>query len=517
MEAARIDHPWTHAERTPDKPALIIADTGAVVTYGEMMARANRLSDLFDRLGLAEGDTVAFLLENQVRYAELCWAAKNSGLYYVCISRQSNAADAAYVIDNSQARVLIASSALAAVAAEALGQLARPPVALMIDGAQGPFAAYEEAIAAEAGSPPWGRRRGSSMLYSSGTTGRPKGVRVALPDVPPTVPPARHQMLLAQYGLSDRTVYLNPGPFYHVAPLRFMMHTQRMGGTVVGFSRFDAAGLLRAIGTYGATNGFFVPTMFIRMLGLPEAERRAADVSSMTWALHGAAPCPIPVKQAMIDWWGPVIYEMYGGTEGIGQTVITPQEWLDHKGSVGRPSSECELHIIDDDGAECPPYRPGLIYLGNGRRFEYFNEPEKTAASRHARGWATLGDIGYRDADGYLYLTDRQSNLIISGGVNIYPQESENVLVEHPAVADVAVIGVPHDEFGEEVKAIVQPRRPDEAGEVLARDLVAYCRDRLSPIKCPRSVDFVDHLPRSDAGKLLKRELKRRYWPEQGI
>ncbi|MBN9530276.1 MAG: AMP-binding protein [Alphaproteobacteria bacterium] len=514
MEAARIEHPWTQAERTPDKPALIIADTGAVVTYGEMMSRANRLSALFDRLGLGEGDTVAFLLENQVRYPELCWAAKNAGLYYVCISRQSNAVDAAYIVENSQARVLITSAALAAIAGEALALLARPPVALMIDGATTPFQSYEEAIAAEADIRPAGRRRGSSMLYSSGTTGRPKGVRVALAEVPPTVPPARHAMLLAQYDLSDRTVHLNPGPFYHVAPLRFMMHTQRMGGTVVGFARFDAAAVLQAIGRYRATHGFFVPTMFIRMLNLPDAVRQAADLSSMACALHGAAPCPVSVKQAMIDWWGPVIYEMYGGTEGIGQTVITPQEWLDHKGSVGRPSSECEMHIIDDSGAECAPYQPGLIYLGNGRRFEYFNEPEKTAASRHPNGWATLGDIGYRDADGYLYLTDRQSNLIISGGVNIYPQEAENILVGHPAVADVAVIGVPHDEFGEEVKAVVQPRDPDSAGEALARALVAYCRDRLSPIKCPRSVDFVDHLPRSDAGKLLKRDLKRRYWPE---
>lgn len=508
-------HPWTFADKHPDKPALIIADTGAVVTYGEMMGRADRLSNVFIDFGLSAGDTVAFLLENDVHYPELCWAAKNSGLYYVCLSRQSNVPDAAYILENCGAKMLVTSSQLAQVASAALAALALPPPALIIGTASAPFLSYDEVIAAASTTRPQRSRRGASMLYSSGTTGRPKGVRVPLTDVPPTVPPARHSMLLEQYGLSAETIYIDPGPFYHVAPLRFMMHTHRVGGTVIGFSRFDAETVLRAIETYRGTHGFFVPTMFIRMLGLPEVTRRSVDVSSMRSALHGAAPCPIEVKQAMIDWWGPIIDEMYGGTEGIGQTLITSQEWLAHKGSVGRTSRECEVHVLDPDGGECPPYQPGLIYLFNGRRFEYLGEPEKTAESHHEKGWATLGDIGYLDEDGYLYLTDRQSNLIISGGVNIYPQESENILCTHPDVADVAVIGIPHSEFGEEVKAIVQLREGVAGSDEMARHLIDFCRERLSPVKCPRSVEFVSTLPRSEAGKLIKRELKRRYWPEQ--
>jgi long-chain acyl-CoA synthetase len=495
-----------------------MADTGEAATYGEMISRANRLAHVFMEYGLEEGDTVAYFLENQPRYLEAVWAAKITGLYYVCISRQLNAADVAYILDNSQSKALITSRALAATAAEAVDRVAsRRLRLLMMNGAVDGFDPYEDAIAGASARMPEGRRRGTSMLYSSGTTGRPKGVRFPLVDISPHVPPSRHGFLMSEYGFSADTTLLNPGPYYHASPLRIMMHAQRVGATVIGFAKFDAEKVLRAIGEHRATHGVFVPTMFVRMLALPAPFRESVDVSSMRYAIHQAAPCPVSVKERMIAWWGPVIHEMYGGSEGNGTTLINSRDWMSHKGSVGRPSGGVEVHIVDEKGDEQPPGAAGLVYFGKGRTFEYFNEPEKTASIRHAKGWTTLGDIGYVDEDGFLYLTDRQSNMIISGGVNVYPQEAENVLAAHPDIADVAVIGVPNSDFGEEVKAIVVPRVPlgDEARKrVLAADIISFCRAELSAFKCPRSVDFVESLPRGEAGKLLKREIRKPYWPE---
>lgn len=356
------------------------------------------------------------------------------------------------------------------------------------------------------------RRRGPSMLYSSGTTGRPKGIRTPLLEEPPETPPRRLAMLVRQYGLGVNTVLMNPGPFYHAAPGRFMMSVHRAGGTVIGCRKFDAEATLRAIQDYRATHGVFVPTMFIRMLKLPQDVRRRYDHSSLRCAVHLAAPCPIPIKEQMIDWWGPVIHEMYGGTEAVGHTFISSDEWLAHKGSVGRADTGCSIRILDEAGNDLPALTPGTIYMSNGTRFEYHKDPEKTRAVFTPDGWATLGDVGYLDGEGYLYLTDRQAHMIISGGVNIYPQEAENILAAHPAVADVAVIGVPHPEFGEEVKAVVQTLHDPEDPQALERELIALCRSTLSAIKCPRSVDFVRHLPRNEAGKLLKRELRKLYW-----
>jgi acyl-CoA synthetase (AMP-forming)/AMP-acid ligase II len=503
-------HPWYFAERRPEAPALIMGDTGELLTFGAMMSNANRLARLFRRLGLSEGDTVAFFMDNQPGYLELCWAAKDSGLFYVCIGRQLNAPDVAYILENSDAKLLVASDALSEVAIDALGRLPHPIIALMTGAARSPFESYQDAIAGEADTPLKGSRRGASMLYSSGTTGRPKGVRPILLDVEPEVPPARHAMLVANYGISIETVLVNPCPFYHVAPLRQMMHVQRMGGHAIGFRKFDAETVLRSVETYKGTHGFFVPTMLIRMLRLPESVRNSIDISSMRYVIHGAAPCAVAIKEQLFDWLGPILYEMYGGTEGNGLTTIGPEEWLTHKGSVGRPTKDTKIRILDEAGNECPPLVPGVIYMNNGRVFEYYNDPEKTAAGRVTDGFATLGDIGYRDEEGYLYLTDRQSNMIISGGVNIYPQEAENVLVGHPLIADVAVIGVPHSEFGEEVKAIVVPHASARGGAAA----ISYCRTQLSPIKCPRSVDFTNVIPRNEAGKVLKQELRQKYWPE---
>lgn len=505
-------HPRTYGATRPHKPALILADTGESITYADLVDRADRAARLFQQLGLAEGDTIAILLENHIRYAELCWAAKNSGITYACISSQSSIEDAAYIVENSDAKLLISSAALAEIAVP-VAETSRPGLrCLMLDGARPPFQSYEDLLPDEPATPLTDRRRGPSMLYSSGTTGRPKGVRTPLPDEPPEVPPRRLAMLVREYGLGADTVLVAPGPFYHAAPGRFMMSVQRCGGTMIGFRKFDPEATLATIERHRATHGLFVPTMFIRMLKLPAEVRARDDLSSLRCAIHLAAPCPVSVKEQMIEWWGPIIEEMYGGTEANGHTFISSAEWLAHKGSVGRPTLGCSIRILDEHGKDLPPFSPGEVYLYNGNRFEYHRDPEKTRGVFTEDGWSTIGDIGYLDDEGYLYLTDRASHMIVSGGVNIYPQEAENLLIAHPAIADVAVIGVPHAEFGEEVKAVVQLKEPAADPQALAADIIAFCRARLSAIKCPRSVDFVDELPRNEAGKLVKRLLKDRYW-----
>jgi long-chain acyl-CoA synthetase len=350
------------------------------------------------------------------------------------------------------------------------------------------------------------------MLYSSGTTGRPKGVRTEFPDVPPETPPQRLAMLIDQYGFDDSTVFINPGPYYHAAPGRMMMSIHRTGGTVIGFRSFDPAVTIEAIGTYGGTHGFFVPTMFGRMLALPDDVRKRVKTSTMRHAIHGAAPCPQHVKRAMIGWWGLVISELYGGTEAFGHSFITSEEWLSHPGSVGRPAKGCTLRITGADGREVPAGEQGRIMMKNGMSVAYHGDAAKTAELYDATGFASLGDIGYVDEEGYLYLTDRESHMIIVGGANVYPQEAENVLLEHPSIADVAVIGVPDADMGEAIRGIVQLKAGLEDSEALAQDIIAFCRARLSLHKCPRAIDFVAELPRNDAGKLLKRVLREQYW-----
>jgi long-chain acyl-CoA synthetase len=509
-------HPRAVAKATPDKPALIIADLGERISYGELVERSDKAANLFASLGLDEGDTVAFLLENHIRYPELIWAAKNSGLRYVCVSTHLNAIDAAYVIEDCSAKLLITSWALRKVADEALTGLTVHPVLLMIDGVARPFGSYEEAVAGQPTTPLAGRRRGPSMLYSSGTTGRPKGVLTAIPDAPPETPPQRYPMLLQQYGFGPDTVFVNPGPFYHAGPNRFMVSVQRSGGTVVGFAKFDAKGLLDAISEYGVTHGFFVPTMFRRMLALDLSVRAAADTSSMRHAIHGAAPCLVDVKRAMIVWWGPVIDELYAGTEAFGHTFIRSDEWLAHPGSVGRAAQGCTIKIVDGDGGRLAPGEAGRIMMSNGLRIAYHGDEAKTEILYDSEGFASLGDIGYLDDDDYLYLTDRESHMIIAGGVNIYPQEAESVLAQYPDIVDVAVIGVPDSDMGEAVKAVVQLRDGVTGDSELANDILAFCRARLSLHKCPRTVDFVDALPRNEVGKLVKRDLRQRYWQDAG-
>jgi acyl-CoA synthetase (AMP-forming)/AMP-acid ligase II len=380
----------------------------------------------------------------------------------------------------------------------------------MIDGTVDGFESWEDAIAAMPSMPIDDQQEGQAMLYSSGTTGYPKGVKKPLPDTA-YGEGADINLMAALYGATEDSIYLSPAPLYHAAPLAFTMGLLRYGTQVVVMEHFDAERALEYIETYRITHSQWVPTMFVRMLKLPEEVRAKYDVSTLQCAIHAAAPCPIPVKEQMIDWWGPVLYEYYAGTEGNGFVQLNSEEWLAHKGSVGKPLT-CELHICDDEGNELPPGEPGTVYMGGGGEFEYFKDDEKTSGSRHPKGWTTLGDVGYVDEDGYLYLTDRKHFMIISGGVNIYPQEAENVLITHDAVIDVAVFGVPNEEFGEEVKAVVQPRDMSQATPELAIELMDYCRDQLSHVKCPRSVDFREELPRHPTGKLYKRLLKDEYW-----
>lgn len=503
-------HPGVHAATRPNHPAVIMGLGGEVVTYGDLEARANRLARLLRRRGLQPGDGIAVLLPNQARFFEVTWAAQRAGLYYTPVNRHLTADEVAYVVNDSGARAVVTTRLLADVVR------APPRVALRLamDGTVEGWEPYEDAVAREPATPLPDASEGSEMLYSSGTTGRPKGIRRPLAGLPLGDSASVHvQIALGLgrlYAADERAVYLCPAPLYHGAPLVTSMAMQRLGATVVLMERFDPVEALRLIERHRVTHAFFVPTMFVRLLKLPEEERRRYDLSSLRWATHAGAPCAVEVKRQMMAWWGPVLYEYYAGTENVGSTTIGPEEWLAHPGSVGRPTTE--VHVVGEDGEEVPPGVPGTIYFAGGVDFAYHNDPEKTASIRHPRGWRTLGDVGWVDEESWLYLTDRAIDMIVSGGVNIYPREVENVLVLHPEVADVAVLGVPDAEFGEAVKAVVQPVDLAGAGPALATELIAYCRERLAAFKCPRSVDFEPALPRDPNGKLYKRRLKDRYW-----
>ncbi len=502
------------AAKTPHQPAYIIADTDEVVTFGQLEAVANQTAHLFRNLGLQRGDHIAILLENHPRFFQLCWAAQRAGLYYTAISWRLQHAEVEYIVNNCEARVFITSHARAEVARAVIKNTPNVQACYMLDGVIEGFDSFDDAIAELPQTPIADEAEGQSMLYSSGTTGYPKGIKRELPDVPYGEAEGV-AVIKTLYGAGEDSIYLSPAPLYHAAPLGFTMACLRNGITVVVMQHFEAEFALQCIERYRVTHSQWVPTMFVRMLKLPDEVRLRYDVSSLQVAIHAAAPCPVPIKQAMIEWWGPVIYEYYAGTEGNGFVQLNSQEWLQHKGSVGRPLN-CEIHICDDDGEEVPVGESGTIYFGGGGQFEYYKDAEKTAGSRHAKGWSTLGDVGYLDEDGYLYLTDRKHFMIISGGVNIYPQEAENVLITHDKVVDVAVFGVPNPEFGEEVKAVVQLQDMSEASTMLEVELLDFCREHLSHIKCPRSIDFREELPRHPTGKLYKRLLKDEYWAAAG-
>lgn len=501
-------HPSHHARTTPDKAAIIVAETGETVSYAQLDAASNRAAHLFRAAGLKAGDTVALFMENSPQFLEIAWGAQRAGLYFVCVSSKLTAAEVDYILADSGARMLVTCPALAGVA----GALCAPVARYTLGPAAAPFRSWTDEAAALPDGPIADESAGTDMLYSSGTTGRPKGIRLALPD-PPVIDAPNGLTVLAQmlYGFGPDSIYLSPAPLYHAAPLRWTMTAQRLGGTVVIMTHFDPEAALAAIARHRVTHSQWVPTHLVRMLKLPEDARAAHDLSSLKVAIHAAAPCPVPVKRAMIAWWGPVIFEYYAGSEGNGLTAINSADWLAHEGSVGRAVHGI-AHICDEAGDELPPGAEGLVYFESPGQFQYHNDPAKTAESRNRHGWTTLGDVGRMDAEGYLYLTDRKSFMIISGGVNIYPQEIENLIITHPAVADVAVIGAPHDEMGEQVVAVVQPVAMADAGDALAAEISAFCRAGLSAVKLPRRIDFVAQLPRHATGKLYKRLLRDRYW-----
>lgn len=500
-------HPGELAAISPDKPAYIIAESGETITRKQLDDLSMQASQFFRKMGLNRGDHIAILLENHPAMLQICLAAQRSGLYFTAISYRPQDEEVQYIVTDCQAKVFITSKNLTNVVDKLHLEDCHP---YMVDGVIAGFDSWEEAIAKMPVEKISDESNGVSMLYSSGTTGRPKGVFKALPEgvYGADEGPNLFAML---YGATDESIYLSPAPLYHSAPLAFTMGMLSMGVTCIIMQHFEPSAALANIEKYRITHSQWVPTMFIRMLKMDDADRLKHDVSSMQCAIHAAAPCPIPIKEQMIEWWGPVIHEYYAGSEGNGFVAINSEQWLEHKGSVGI-SLVGQLHIVGEDGQDVPAGENGTIYFEGGGDFEYFNDKEKTAESRHAKGWSTLGDVGYVDEEGYLYLTDRKSFMIISGGVNIYPQETENLLVTHPRVMDVAVFGVPNEDFGEEVKAVVQPKDWNDVGPELAEELMEFCREHISHIKCPRSVDFEKELPRHPTGKLYKRLLRDKYW-----
>ncbi len=512
--------PGSVALQQPDRPAVIMASTGEITTFAELDRRANALSHVLRDAGLNVGDHVAFCLENHPRYFEILWGCHYAGLIYTACSSRLTTDELSYIINDCGAKAFITSKYKADQAIEVSKTTPNVTLRLMLDGTISGYDSFEQVVAGASIEDLPNRIDGVDMLYSSGTTGRPKGIKLGLAMTTLGTPTGLTALCQMFFGMDDTTTYLSPAPLYHAAPLRFTMTAQRLGGTALIMEHFDPEEYLKLISQYGVTHSQLVPTMFVRMLKLEESQRTSHDTSSLRCAIHAAAPCPAEIKRKMIDWWGPVIHEYYAGSEGNGFVYCNSEQWLAHPGTVGT-SINAIVHICDDEGNELPALEPGTIYFESKVEFEYHNDPEKTKSSRDplGRGWTTLGDVGYLDADNFLYLTDRKAFMIISGGVNIYPQEAENILINHPSVVDVAVFGVPNDEFGEEVKAVVQPvnmpTTPEQAAE-LERELKAFCRASLADLKCPRSIDFRAELPRHPTGKLYKRILKDEYWKNSG-
>jgi long-chain acyl-CoA synthetase len=506
------------ARLTPDKPAMIAAESGAVVTFAELNDRSNQLAQYFYAHGLRRGDHIAVLMENNLRFMDAVWAAFRSGLYVTTINRYLPADEAAYIVNDCEAKALVTSKYKAETAAELAPLIPNCPIRLMVGGVIPGWESFEDALAAQPAKPLKEEWIGDTMLYSSGTTGRPKGILRPLQEKNPSEGFALRQAMNG-FGLSADTVYLSPAPLYHAAPLAYVLSVQSFGGSVVMMERFDAARAIDLIEKYRITHSQWVPTMFVRMLKLEPEARAGRDLSSHKVAIHAAAPCPVEVKREMIEWWGPIIFEYYAGTEASGSTFIDSKDWLAHPGSVGRAMVGV-LHVCDDEGKELPPGEAGLIYFERETlTFHYHNDPGKTRAAQHPEhpNWTALGDVGYLDSEGYLYLTDRKAFMIISGGVNIYPQAIEDALIVHPKVGDVAVFGVPDAEMGEAVKAVIEPAPGIPPTPDLAAELMAYARVKLAHYMAPKTIDFIEEMPRLPTGKLYKRLLRDQYWSERKI
>jgi long-chain acyl-CoA synthetase len=507
-------YPGMIAKSHPGRAAIVMAGTGETITYGELEARSNRLAHLLRARGLRRLDHYSIFMENNARYVEACAAGERSGHYYTCVNSFLTTEELAYILQNSRSKVLITSQAKRDVALAALPLCPLVELCLVVDGpGEGDKVLNLEAATRGLPSTPIADEcLGTAMLYSSGTTGRPKGIVRPLPEDQPANHLPIFSFLLNLWQYRDGMIYLSPAPLYHSAPQAAVGLTIRSGGTAVIMEKFDAETYLRLVQQHRITHSQLVPTMFSRMLKLPEEVRQKYDLSSLEIAIHAAAPCPVQVKEQMIEWWGPIIHEYYGATEGLGFTACDSREWLAHRGTVGRVLLG-KLHVLDDAMQERPVGTAGTLWFETATPFEYFDDPQKTREARSADGaMSTVGDVGYVDNDGYLYLTDRATFMIISGGVNIYPQECENLLITHPKVADAAVFGVPNADLGEEVKAVVQLMPGIEPGAKAADELVAFCAQHLARQKVPRSIDFEAELPRLPTGKLYKRLLRDRYW-----
>jgi long-chain acyl-CoA synthetase len=507
-------YPGKHAARQPDHPAVIMAQTGEGMTYGELEGRSNRLAHLLRARGLNRLDHYAIFMENNAHYVACCSAGARTGVYYTCVNSFLTSEELVYILNNSQSRILITSAAKRGVAAAALKSCPKIELCLIVDGRGDDERVQnlDAAIAAYPATPVADESLGTAMLYSSGTTGRPKGILRPLALQPPSQPLPLYAFLDKLWRYREGMIYLSPAPLYHSAPQAAVSLTIDRGGTAIIMETFDAERYLQLVQSYKVTHSQLVPTMFSRMLKLPETVRRRYDLSSLETAVHAAAPCPAQVKEQMIAWWGPVILEYYGMTEGLGFTACDSAEWLAHRGTVGKVLLG-ELHVLDENMKPCPAGTAGTLWFKTATPFEYFNDPVKTAQARSIDGtMSTVGDVGYVDEEGYLYLTDRATFMIISGGVNVYPQECENLLITHPKVADAAVFGVPNEDLGEEVKAAIQLMPGTEPGPDITAELLAFCAEHLARQKCPRSIDFEYELPRLPTGKLYKRLLRDRYW-----
>ena len=507
-------YPGTYVESYPNKKALVMSDTGESMTYEELHTYAEKFANLLQNAGFQPGDHIALCLENRLEFLPICWGAHYAGLYYTAISSRLTAPEIEYIVKDCGALAFITSPYKGIEAKELASDISDVSLRLSVGGPIEGFDAIEDLLPQQPLNPIGPRVEGADMLYSSGTTGRPKGVKVPLPGHKLGEVDRVTALIGGLFGASEESIYLSPAPLYHAAPLRFCMSTHRIGGTVIVMPRFSPEEMLESIDKYNVSFLQAVPTMFVRLLKLDQNIRDKSNVSSLQAVVHAAAPCPIPVKKQMIEWWGPIIHEYYAGTEGNGFVYCNSQQWLEHEGTVGS-AIQGTIHIVDDEGNELPLGEIGAIYFESDSVFEYHNDPEKTKNARLENGWSTLGDIGRLDEDGYLYLTDRKAFMIISGGVNIYPQEAENVLTMHPKVLDVAVFGVPNEDLGEEVKAVVQLIDPSSAGKEVERELLAFCQEQLAKVKCPRSIDFLEELPRHPTGKLYKRLLRDEYWGDR--
>lgn len=501
--------PDAHAATNPDRPAYVMADTGRVVTYRELVESSRAIAALMWSRGLRHGDTAAILMENNDAFLTIAWAMQRIGLRYVAVSTRMTPHEVAYILRDASAQALFTSQAQSETAVAALAETPCIEVAFTTGPPSEGLTSLSDALAAAPAQEP-DEREGADLLYSSGTTGRPKGVAADLPLHPLGTPPGFAGLFSELWGIRGDSVYLSPAPLYHAAPLRVSMTVHRYGGTVILMEKFDATRALELIERHQVTETQMVPTMLIRMLKLPQAVRAAHDVSSLRCLVHAAAPMPVEAKRELIAWVGPVVHEFYSATENYLFAEIGSQEWLAHPGSVGR-AIVGTTHIVDIDGSDLPPHEVGAIWSEGGLPFAYLNDPEKTADAHNDRGWATVGDLGYLDEEGFLYLSDRRSDLILCGGVNVYPQEAESELLNHPDVVDAGVFGIPHDEMGQVVHGVVQLRAGLEPSPDVEEQLLSHLRERLAGYKCPRHLDFADELPRLPTGKLLKRVLRERH------